>query len=381
MTERQLQFRVGIFVLAAMTIAGVMVFQFGELRAIWERHYTVAIHFDTAPGVQPSTPVRRNGITIGRVREVVFDEEQGGVIVWIDVRAKYRLRRDAQPRLVRSLLGDASIALSPGRSRQYLPAGGKLHGKPPVDPIEIIGRLEGKMTNTLEAFHATSREWQHVGRNLNALMETNHGQLGVVIERTAEALNQFTLTMRNANTALVHANKVLGDPQQQENLKRTLTALPDLVDETRQTILAVRLAAHSAGQNLSNLNEVTLPLAKRSRSMVAKLDSTLGNLQTVSAELSQFSRLLRKEDGSLQKFMADPELYRNLNRSASSLAILLKNIEPIVGDLRIFSDKIARHPELIGVRGAFSGSSGLKEPPREASRNGIPPDGDRLRRQ
>ena len=144
----------------------------------------------------------------------------------------------------------------------------------------------------------------------------------------------------------------------------------------------VRLTAANVDQNMSNLNEVTLPLAKQSRSMVAKLDSTLGNLETVSAELSQFSRLLQKQDGSLQKFMTDPELYRNLNRSASSLAILLKNMEPIVSDLRVFSDKIARHPEVIGVRGALTRSSGLKDPPpREASRNGAPPGRNQFQRQ
>jgi phospholipid/cholesterol/gamma-HCH transport system substrate-binding protein len=36
-----------------------------------------------------------------------------------------------------------------------------------------------------------------------------------------------------------------------------------------------------------------------------------------------------------------------------------------VKDLRIFSDKVARHPELIGVSGALKGSSGLKDPPPE----------------
>ena len=35
--------------------------------------------------------------------------------------------------------------------------------------------------------------------------------------------------------------------------------------------------------------------------------------------------------------------------------------KPIVRDMRIFSDKVARHPELIGVGGALKGSSGLKD--------------------
>ena len=37
---------------------------------------------------------------------------------------------------------------------------------------------------------------------------------------------------------------------------------------------------------------------------------------------------------------------------------------PVVEDLRIFSDKVASHPELIGVSGALRSSSGVKNPPR-----------------
>jgi phospholipid/cholesterol/gamma-HCH transport system substrate-binding protein len=52
----------------------------------------------------------------------------------------------------------------------------------------------------------------------------------------------------------------------------------------------------------------------------------------------------------------------NLDRSAQSAALLLHNLEPIIRDLRVFSDKVARHPELIGVSGVLRGSSGLKYP-------------------
>jgi phospholipid/cholesterol/gamma-HCH transport system substrate-binding protein len=52
----------------------------------------------------------------------------------------------------------------------------------------------------------------------------------------------------------------------------------------------------------------------------------------------------------------------NLNRSAESASMLLRNLEPVIRDLRVFSDKVARHPELIGVSGALKGSSGLKDP-------------------
>ena len=46
--------------------------------------------------------------------------------------------------------------------------------------------------------------------------------------------------------------------------------------------------------------------------------------------------------------------------------VLLKNLEPVIRDLRIFSDKVARHPELLGVGGVLKGSAGVKEVPRSA---------------
>ena len=51
MSEKQLQFRVGLFVLAACVVIGVMTFQFGEFRGAFSEKYTVHVHFDSAPGV------------------------------------------------------------------------------------------------------------------------------------------------------------------------------------------------------------------------------------------------------------------------------------------------------------------------------------------
>jgi phospholipid/cholesterol/gamma-HCH transport system substrate-binding protein len=65
----------------------------------------------------------------------------------------------------------------------------------------------------------------------------------------------------------------------------------------------------------------------------------------------------------LIRLAKDPTLYRNLNDSTTSLSVLLRNLEPVVRDLRIFSDKVARHPELLGVQGALRGSAGVKEVP------------------
>ncbi len=352
-TERQLQFRVGLFVITATIVAVCLVFTFGEMNRLLRTTYTLAVHFDQAPGVQKQTPVRKNGLNIGQVSDVTFDEQRGGVTVTLEIEEQFRLRRDSQAQLTSSLLGDASIEFTPGQSDEFWQAGDVLEGEPQVDLMAIVERLEGSLGNTMRSFEATSAEWRKVGENVNSLVETNRGNIEEVVERAAESLHQFTLTLNNAN-------QIVGNPQNQQSIERALAALPQMVEETRDAISAVKHAVRKADRNLDNLAHVTGPLAQRSHSIVLKLDSSVGKLDSLMGELNQMAKMINAEDGSLKKFVADPELYNHLNRTAASMSVIMRNLEPAIRDVRIFADKVARHPELIGVRGAFKDSSGLK---------------------
>lgn len=353
MTERQLQFRVGLFVIAA-TLTGVgLLVRFGELRWLWEQSYTVLVTFEDTTGLHPGSTVRKNGVIIGNVRELFIDDEQPGVQVVLSIKQEHRLRRDSVPRLTRTLLGDASIDFTPGRSSEFVKAGARIEGKPDVDLNTLVTRLESRLAGTMASFEATSDEWRKVGQNMNSLVESERGNLRQIIEQAATSLQEFTVAMN-------HANRVLGDEGNQENLQRTLAALPEMVEDTRRTIQAVRGTVVKMDQNLENLNQVTTPMAERSGALIRKLDGSVVHLEGVLGELHQFSKALSQKDGTFQQLASNPDLYRNLNQSAESLQILLKNLDPVVKDMRIFADKVARHPELIGVSGAFKGSSGLK---------------------
>jgi len=368
MTERQLQFRVGLLTIVAMAIVAVLIFQFGEMKSWFEDRYALAVHFESAPGVYPASPVRMNGLLIGSVRDVALDEQHGGVSVVVEIRRQYRLRKDSTPRLSRSLLGDTSIEFSPGRSQEYLKAGARLRGLTASDPMDVVNRLEQKMAATVDSFQATSEEWQKVAHSLNGLMDTNQGNIQAIIERAALSLQEFATTMQLAKETFSHANTILGDPESQAHLSQALAALPRLTEDTQKTIAGIQRAVEEAEGSLRNLNELTGPLAKRGETIAASFDRTLANVESLSSELNDFVDLVAKGDGSISKLATDPELYRNLNHSATSLAVLLKNLEPITRDLAVFTDKIARHPELLGLGGALRGSSGLKEaPPAQAS--------------
>ena len=367
-TERQLQFRVGLLVLVSLGIGGWLVVQFGDLKQLLHKRYVLAIHFDSGSGLYPTAPVTLTGLTVGTVRAVQLDEKRGGVVATIEVREEIRIPVDSKAIIIRSILGETVVEITPGRERDLLKPGGRIEGQLAVDPLEMVQRMEGRVVEVLTALGETTREWQLVAKNVNGLMETNRGNLGQVVERAAESLYEFTSTMKHANELLASANKVVGNPAAQQALQETLIAMPKLVNETQRTIAETRNAVASSRQvldsvnkNLVNLTQVTEPIGKRGDQMVAKLDSSLTNLDQLLGEMNRFAKLVNTKDGSLQKFASDPSLYDNLDRSSQSLAVLLRNIEPVLRDMREFSDKVARNPELLGVGGAVRPSAGLKD--------------------
>lgn len=367
-TERQLQFRIGLLVMVAMAIGGWLVYEFGDLRQFAQKRYALAIHFESAAGLYPTAPVTFSGLTVGSVRLIQLDEKRGGVLVSVNVREGVAIPVDSRAVIVRSILGETAVEITAGRAREIVKAGSRLDGQLAVDPLEMVQRMEGRAVEVLASLTATSQEWQLVAKNLNSLMETERGNLGVVVERAAESLGEFTTTMTHVNDLLKSANKVVGDPEAQQALHDTLVAMPQLVNETQRTISETRGAVASTrsvldnvNKNLVNLSQVTEPVGKRGEQMVAKLDSSLTNLDQLMSELNRFARLVNTKDGSLQKFASDPSLYDNLDRSSQSLAVLLRNVEPVLRDLREFSDKVARNPELLGVGGAVRPSTGLKD--------------------
>lgn len=361
MNERQQQFRVGVFVLAAMSIIGVLIFEFGNLRSLFIKKYEVLAHFDSTPGVLVGSPVRTNGILIGAVKRITLDRQNGGVLLTLEIKDRYRLRRDAIPQLQQSLLGDAAVEISPGDSPEEFDPGTVLEGTPAFDMTTIAKRMEEQLSTTMVSFERTSREWQLVARNLNSVVDTDRGSLHDVVDRTARSLDEFTLTMQRAGSAFESANRVIGDPKTVDNLRKALSGLPLIVTETRQTISAMRHTVASINGNLKNIEGVTQPLAKHTTSIVVRLDRSLANLESMTADLRDVAQLASSSDGSLKRFLSDPTLYSDLEKSATSLSILLRNLTPVVEDMKEFSDKVARRPELMGVGGALRPSTGLKD--------------------
>src|SRR5262245_35998241 len=149
MDERVVQFRVGVTVLAALIITGILSLLFGELPGVLRGTYPVYVEFPAAPGVSPDTPVKKSGIRIGKVSKVQFAPDNQ-VLVTATIDKGIELYRDEAVRIKTGLLGDTELEFVPGAKRtvvQKVPIqpGDLMAGTVQGDPINSLGNIEGNL--------------------------------------------------------------------------------------------------------------------------------------------------------------------------------------------------------------------------------------------
>jgi len=355
MNDRVMQFRVGVMVLATAIIAGILIVLFGDLPSLVQATYPLRMSFTDARGVADGTPVRKNGILVGRVSNVTLDE-RGGVSVVADIDSYVPIYKDEQPRIATTLLGDAEIQLIAGRimpPRQRIAADEVLVGLVARDPFEVFATLEPKFSTTLESLAEASNSVTKLSTNLDKLLLGEDDKFEKMVKKTEAALDAFSLAMNNIND-------VMGDPTSREKLKTTINELPSVLADLRTTVQGIGTTVDTADRNLRNLEGLTRPLGERGEAMVAQVDKTIGRLDEVLQQAVMFTKALNESQGTLGKLVRDPKVYEELAQAAANVNRLTKELRPIVDDVRVFTDKIARHPEQLGVRGALDRRPGLK---------------------
>jgi len=357
MDERIVQFRVGVLVLATLIIVGILVVLFGEMPALIQDTETLFVHFPRAPGVSRDTPVRKSGILIGRVSDVAF-ADAGGVIATISLQADQSIRQNEVCRLQRSVLGgDAVLEFVPLNDRSLpndkVPPGELLVGLVDADPLEVVSQLQGDLSVAIRSIAVTSDEVGSLAGRINEAIGENS-------EQGARIVNKAEQVIDSVQQAVDSINNVVGDDETRQDLKEALNRVPTLLDNVEATFQQLGETVDVAERNFRNLEGLTEPLGREGERLVANVDRAVTNLDVLLSDLSEFSSRLSRPEGTLGQLFSNPDLYQNLTKAAANVEKLTRELRPIVRDARAFSDKIARHPEVLGVRGAIQRSSGIK---------------------
>lgn len=410
-----MRFRVGVFVLASLILLAVLITLFGGMPGILKRQLLYSLVFDAAPGVGQGTPVRRSGVRIGEVRQVRLDDNTGKVHVTVAVDADHPLRHGDQPLLAHGLLGgDTTIDFVPGDlkkqpspDRRPVTPGSEIPGSSQADARTLAGktsdlipvtqqtfeqiqksllqfeRLEPQLERavgsydqlaqavrdmipeirrTNEEAQVATHSWGRLGERLDVLLGTNEDKLVRTLDNLNTTLMRVGTTFSEENQRNLSAT-VRNARAGSERLESISRSTDELLKESRQTMRRVNDSVARTDEVLANLRQATLPMAERSSSVMRNLDESTVKLNRTMDQLAGLMTGFGRTDGSLRRFVDDPSLYNNLNDAACMITRVVPRLDRILRDLEVFADKVARHPETLGIRGAVSPSSGLKDVP------------------
>lgn len=209
-----------------------------------------------------------------------------------------------------------------------------------------------ELRRTNEEVQVTLRNFGSVAERIDVFLATNQDKITRAVDQTTDLLQRLSNVLSEEN---------------QKNFTATLRAVQMASANFESISRNADATFREAPQVLRNLNAATQPLADRGERILRNLDASAEQLNrvigTVGNALAPLGAAGGGEGGTLQKFFTDPSLYNNLNEAACQITKTLPRMDRILRDVEVFADKIARHPESLGVGGAVRPSAGLKEGP------------------
>lgn len=387
MDDNKLRFGVGVLVIAAIGTTVILTFLFGAFPAVLSREYTLDVRFPSAEGVSTNTPVLRDGVKIGRVSNIKLLPE-GGVLLTLSMDDKQRFDRRYLPRigvgsfitgeaklefvradpatLTRVYEGQTAILDEPYSDGDYL-----FYGLKADDPFSVLFGLEDEMRDTMLAIRGAGQAVEQAGTRIDQLggefqrlLTGSDVNLEGVADQAAKTLEEFQLAIQDVR-------RLINDP----GVQATAEMLPEILQEAKtslqlsqesfQTLASAgrrfeevgqtaNRIAESAEQVVGNVERFTRPFGDRGEEIAGQALTTLENLDRTLVQVEAFGRLLNQSEGTVRRLLEDDELYWNIRRTIENVEQATARIRPILDDVRVFSDKIARDPRQLGVRGAIT---------------------------
>jgi phospholipid/cholesterol/gamma-HCH transport system substrate-binding protein len=437
MNEKAMSFRLGVFVLAALVLALVLIALLGGFPNLFRRYVAYAVNFRHASGVTAGTPVRRSGVRVGDVTGVILDNSTGKVQVAVRVEQDVVLRKSDRPILSPGLLGGgASIDFLPASPQPDMPPPDNspappdwvFEGADQTEPGNLLKKANElmpsaeealrQMTKTMQTFdktmplfQGTLKEFRETAKSTNEfipeLAKTNAAirklaesadatlpelkktnlafqSTSQKAEKAVDSLNEFFKTttpklsssLDRMDVVLKRADAFLSAENEKnlnESLKnlnsgstkldKTMGNADQLMQDTRATLKLFNQTLLRLDNTLNDLEKTSRVLRDKTPGILRNVEQGSDNLNKLIVDMRDLLRVVARGEGTIQRLLADPSLYNNVNDTVKMVKCILPRMDRILADLEVFADRLARHPEALGIRGVISPSNGLKGPP------------------
>lgn len=309
---------VGFFVLLSLVAVGILMVWFGETPSFLRRsEWTLRIvDVRNLAGIGEGSPVRLNGVEIGRVSSLQFEDptRPERVIILTGIKRQYSIPEGSIARVF-----GATFGFGTGHVEIIVPHEPTTGQAMPRKDAAIRGEMRslfGEIVrkDTIEQFERAVRNvadltesWTPVGSNLSYLLERRP-----VSDVSAPGAAERGITP-NLSTAVerfdqlvANLNVVLGDGNVQEDVKAAVRELRDSTQHLRDLIANWE---QQTQRTADNLNTGIDNLESNLDRSFATLNTALEDLSTSARHLSNVTHGISQGRGSAGLLVRDDRLY------------------------------------------------------------------------
>ena len=383
MDENNQRFRVGIYTVIVMFILAILIFLNSEG---WNRNYSIFLKPQSAPGVRVGTPVRKNGILIGRVASVKAEDDH--VVLRLAIREEERIYGNETISIgAESVLGDAGLEvlpLSKDTRGQLVSHNSTLRSyKIKANPMELVDKvleLGDDVASTLEAMRKTSETIDVAGNavgqlatQVNTVLTDEDSEIKKMVADIRTLSMKAEVAVDNVNGIFEQINSTLEDPDFQENMEEFVKTLPAIFKEVgvgiadfRKIIGGFTGVGEKVNDTLDGVTTFTDKLGETGPEVLDEINGGVKDIRSLIAKAEGFGGTLESlqktfgnPDGTVGKLFNDSEAYdealatiRNFRQVTEEVKRVSTKLEPLMNDARHLVDKVARDPGGV-IRGAF----------------------------
>jgi phospholipid/cholesterol/gamma-HCH transport system substrate-binding protein len=310
------EMRVGIFVLAGLVVAGIVIFLIGEEKRLFESKLVYHTSFSDVQGLKAGAPVRLGGVDIGNVTRVRHGDNPADNRLYVDMhvakREAVRVKTDTVAKISnKGLLGDKMIELSGGSpGAVQVPEGGSIQGEDPADFTNLFSQV-GNMTKRAEVI------LENLETTSKALANT---QMQEDLRGSVHSVNVILKQVAEGNG---YAHRLLADPQEAERLSHLVSTFDRAAGEAEGTMAEAKKAAARVNEGPGFVHE--LLYGERGTDSIA-------NFGGAAAEVATTLRGIREGNGLAHSILyGGDEPTKQLN---ANLGAITNDLRQIMADLR-----------------------------------------------
>ena len=238
-------------------------------------------------------------------------------------------------------------------------------------------QMQDDMARTFDTIREAGESIATAGGSVNELALEIQQRVSGTDDRMDRVTDEAVAALEEFQAAMRDIRDIVGDPQIKQNLESALQELPQVLQDARTTLdtaqetfesfkrvgNAAERTVDSFSRSANNIEQFTEPLGRRGEELVSQASQTLTRLDAALRQAESFGSSLNNNDGTLKRLLEDDEIYWQIRRTIENIEQASARVRPIMDDVRIFSDKIARDPRQLGIKGALDkrpSGAGLK---------------------